>query len=155
MTALTATVEAGDMTSEVEIGSEAEWLSIRGTNAFLPSFYKITVRREREGVGFMLDLHFDGDKVSIRMFAVYQIAGRKGVTPTEIRQVNTQYWLAHASRVARKRGAVDGDRLDSVARTYAFHDAIGGHPRQAVMDEFGLTRSTASRWIKQALARSA
>jgi hypothetical protein len=78
------------------------------------------------------------------------------VGPT-IREGNTSRWeLTWASPLserAKSGGGPNEDDLRTVAAVYQVAYATGGAPTKTVMDRFGLSRSTTSRWISLARKR--
>lgn len=139
-------------------GKDAAWLPISGTSDHLPSRYTVIHWDLTNGLRLSLNLGFDGEAVGIRRLTVSPIGDRSPIVPSDMADIRPGYWTLFASRKLWRRADDNDDRMARVRSIYAFHRALGnntGHPRQAVMEEFGLTRSTASRWIKQAFAGSA
>jgi hypothetical protein len=57
---------------------------------------------------------------------------------------------AHRTPIARRRDRITSEHLAEVARVYREAWEAGEHPTIAVQDHFGVSHSTAARWVGQA-----
>lgn len=79
------------------------------------------------------------DVVSVPLAAVVHEVGLAAVSP------------GHGAFLDRRPGRrPTPDELEMVAAVYWFQYATWGHPREAIMATWGIPRTTANRWIRQA-----
>lgn len=156
--------------SRYEPHPNAEAVPLGSGAVRLPSPGTLTVPNSpRVGVDTKIDVHTDGVRLHIDAVTVQTQRDDDSVQALDIRGIKTQELIrAHLPRYVivnafgwkfpasedvasalRAAGPVMTTLLN-VAQTYGFARAIGLPPAKAVQDSYGLTRDTASRWIRRA-----
>ncbi|MEC3952514.1 hypothetical protein VMT65_05675 [Nocardia sp. CDC153] len=134
----------------------------------IPSLLSVPDHPE-PGFETKIEILFDGAKVYPAQVAVESLQPGRAVTGTELRAVRVAGLIAehlpdHAHNALganlmtrdpaevteiREAGIRDGRALEFVASSYQVASALGLPPAKYVQERLGLTRPTATRWIRQ------
>ncbi len=126
----------------------------------LPAAFTSTVDYADPPLRMKLRCRFDGQRVALESVQVERKNG-ESLTPRDLVALelgsvvqNAAATVADPMRGAQVEPRSDHrpteDELALVAGVYWFSHATWGNPRQRVMDTWGLSRTTANRWLRQA-----
>lgn len=123
---------------------------------YVPSRFIATVIYQDAGMHMRLDCRFDGDRIVIPEITLRRPTGET-LTPTDLISLRLQQVVAGMAPLfgepipdwTRGKGKYPAMTLD-IARLYWNQHVFWGSPRAAIMEHFGIARTTANTRIRKA-----
>lgn len=143
------------MECEIDVPSDARAVPFGPAKDQLPSRFGAVYTYADLPLRVSLDVTFDGvQRARIERWSVDRLDA-ESLTPEDLASMRPASVMSQVVLAAMRPndGPLPDDELFKVARVYWAHWVSWGKPRQALIEAFGLPRSTANYWIRKARDR--